>query len=138
MTWSTRTAKQAKGHRAPTQIQGYESPSFWDSYGHIALVAPKKYFEPYPLGKMELPPKIPGDQDDIPQNSGNRRTTANYQMDLNQQKGTLRAYYASVSFVDALVGKILTALEATSKTTPSSSSPATTDTTWANTTFGRR
>ena len=83
--------------------------------------------------------KIPGDQDDIPQNSGNRRTTANYQMDLNQQKGTLRAYYASVSFVDALVGKILTALEATaSRTTPSSSSPATTDTTWANTTFGRR
>ncbi|MDG2214681.1 MAG: sulfatase-like hydrolase/transferase, partial [Verrucomicrobiota bacterium] len=29
------------------------------------------------------------------------------------QKGTLRAYYASVSFVDTLVGKILTALEAT-------------------------
>ncbi|MBT5692702.1 MAG: sulfatase-like hydrolase/transferase, partial [Opitutae bacterium] len=29
------------------------------------------------------------------------------------QKGTLRAYYASVSFVDALVGKILTALEVT-------------------------
>ena len=80
---------------------------------HVPLVAPKKYFEPYPLGKMALPPKIPGDQDDIPQNSGNRRTTANYQMDLNQQKGTLRAYYASVSFVDALVGKILTALEAT-------------------------
>ena len=35
----------------------------------------------------------------------NKRTTANYQMDLNQQKGTLRAYYASVSFVDELVGK---------------------------------
>ena len=62
---------------------------------------------------MVLPPKIPGDQDDIPQNSANKRTTANYKMDLNQQKGTLRAYYASVSFVDALVGKILTALEAT-------------------------
>ena len=80
---------------------------------HVPLVAPKKYFTPYPLGKIVLPPKIPGDQDDIPQNSGNRRTTDNYKMDLNQQKGTLRAYYASVSFVDALVGKILTALEAT-------------------------
>ncbi len=80
---------------------------------HVPLVAPKKYFAPYPLGKMVLPPKIPGDQDDIPQNSANKRTTANYKMDLNQQKGTLRAYYASVSFVDALVGKILTALEAT-------------------------
>jgi iduronate 2-sulfatase len=80
---------------------------------HVPLVAPKKYFTPYPLGKIVLPPKTPGDQDDIPQNSGNRRTTDNYKMDLNQQKGTLRAYYASVSFVDALVGKILTALEAT-------------------------
>ena len=80
---------------------------------HVPLVAPKKYFTPYPLGKIVLPPKIPGDQDDIPQNSGNRRTTDNYKMDLKQQKGTLRAYYASVSFVDALVGKILTALEAT-------------------------
>ena len=80
---------------------------------HVPLVAPKKYFAPYPLGKMALPPKIPGDQDDIPQNSGNRRTTANYKMDLNQQKGTLRAYYASVNFIDALVGKILSALEAT-------------------------
>ena len=80
---------------------------------HVPLVAPKKYFAPYPLGKMALPPKIPGDQDDIPQNSANKRTTANYKMDLNQQKGTLRAYYASVSFVDALVGKILTGLETT-------------------------
>jgi iduronate 2-sulfatase len=80
---------------------------------HVPLVAPKKYFAPYPLGKIVLPPKVPGDQDDIPQNSGNRRTTDNYKMDLNQQKGTLRAYYASVSFVDALVGKILTELKAT-------------------------
>ena len=80
---------------------------------HVPLIAPKKYFAPYPPDKIVLPPKIPGDQDDIPQNSANKRTTANYKMDLNQQKGTLRAYYASVSFVDALVGKILTALEAT-------------------------
>jgi iduronate 2-sulfatase len=80
---------------------------------HVPLVAPKKYFAPYPLGKIVLPPKVPGDQNDIPQNSANRRTTANYKMDLNQQKRVLRAYYASVSFVDTLVGKILTALEAT-------------------------
>ena len=80
---------------------------------HVPLVAPKKYFAPYPLGKIVLPPKIPGDQDDIPQNPGNRRTTANYKMDVDQQKGVLRAYYASVSFVDALVGKMLSALEAT-------------------------
>ena len=80
---------------------------------HVPLVAPKKYFDAYPLAEIVLPPKIPGDQNDIPQNPANRRTTDNYKMDLNQQKGTLRAYYASVSFVDALVGKILGALERT-------------------------
>ena len=70
---------------------------------HVPLVAPKKYFAPYPLGKIVLPPKIPGDQDDIPKNSANKRTTANYKMDLAQQKGVLRAYYATVSYMDALV-----------------------------------
>jgi arylsulfatase A-like enzyme len=80
---------------------------------HVPLVAPKKYFDLYDWDKIELPPKIPGDQDDIPQNPANRRTTANYKMDLGQQKRTVRAYYATVSYVDALVGKIMTALEAT-------------------------
>ena len=79
---------------------------------HVPLVAPKEYFSWYDGVEMELPPKIPGDQDDIPQNPANRRTTANYQMDLDQQKGVIRAYYASVSYIDALVGRILAALEA--------------------------
>ena len=80
---------------------------------HVPLVAPKKYFAPYPLGKIVLPPKIPGDQDDIPRNPANKRTTANYKMDLAQQKGVLRAYYATVSYMDALVGNIISALEST-------------------------
>ena len=80
---------------------------------HVPLVAPKKYFAPYPLSKIVLPPKIPGDQNDIPRNPANKRTTANYKMDLAQQKGVLRAYYATVSYMDALVGKIISALEST-------------------------
>ena len=80
---------------------------------HVPLVAPKKYFAPYPLGKIVLPPKIPGDQNDIPRNPANKRTTANYKMDVDQQKGVLRAYYATVSYMDALVGKIFSALEST-------------------------
>ena len=80
---------------------------------HVPLVAPKKYFAPYPLDKIILPPKIPGDQNDIPRNPANKRTTANYKMDLAQQKGVLRAYYATVSYMDALVGKIILALKST-------------------------
>ena len=46
-------------------------------------------------------------------NSANRRTSAKWQMDLTQQKKVVRAYYASVSFMDAMVGKVLKALEET-------------------------
>ena len=46
-------------------------------------------------------------------NSANRRTSASWQMDLTQQKKVVRAYYASVSFMDAMTGKVLKALEET-------------------------
>ena len=80
---------------------------------HVPLVAPRKYFAPYPLDKIVLPPKIPNDWDDIPMNSANRRTSENWKMDLTQQKKVVRAYYASVSFMDAMTGKVLKALEET-------------------------
>jgi len=80
---------------------------------HVPLVAPRKYFESYPVDKIVLPPKIPNDWDDIPMNSANRRTSASWQMDLIQQKKVVRAYYASVSFMDVMTGKVLKALQET-------------------------
>ncbi len=78
---------------------------------HVPLVAPRKHFEPYPIEKISLPPKVPGDWDDIPMNAGNRRTSQNLQMDLEQQKRLIRAYYASVSFIDEMTGRVLEALD---------------------------
>ncbi len=78
---------------------------------HVPLVAPRKYFAPYAFDEMVLPPKIPGDWDDIPKNPGNRRTSESLQMDIPQQKKLIRAYYASVSYMDALTGKVVKALE---------------------------
>lgn len=78
---------------------------------HVPLVAPAEYFAPYPVEAMVLPPKLPGDRADIPDNPANRRTSTNLEMNLLQQKKLIRAYYASVSFVDAMVGKVLTTLE---------------------------
>ena len=80
---------------------------------HVPLVAPRKYFGPYPVNKIILPPKVPNDWDDIPMNSANRRTSENWKMNLIQQKKVVRAYYASVSFMDAMTGKVLKALEET-------------------------
>ena len=78
---------------------------------HVPLVAPRKYFAPYRADKMVLPPKVPGDWDDIPRTPGNRRTSQNLQMNIEQQKKLVRAYYASVSYMDALTGNLIRALE---------------------------
>ena len=78
---------------------------------HVPFVAPRKYFEGYDVEKIELPPKLPSDRDDIPNNPGNRRTSEQLQMDISQQKKLIRGYYASVSYMDAMTGKVLKALE---------------------------
>ncbi|GIW98931.1 MAG: iduronate-2-sulfatase [Pirellulaceae bacterium] len=78
---------------------------------HVPFVAPKQYFTPFPWRSMELPPKIPGDWDDIPPTGINYKTTLNMQMNLDQQRKAKAAYCAAVAFVDAQVGRILAALD---------------------------
>jgi iduronate 2-sulfatase len=79
---------------------------------HVPFVAPRKYFEPFlPYEKLPLPPKIPGDWDDIPKPGINYKTSRNMQMDERRQKKAVGGYYASVAYLDAQVGKVLDALE---------------------------
>ncbi len=80
---------------------------------HVPFVAPKKYFDMYPYEEMVLPPKIPGDRDDIPKTASNRRTSENLKMNIRQQKKLVSGYYASVTFMDAQFGKVMEALEGT-------------------------
>lgn len=79
---------------------------------HVPFVAPRKYFEPFlPYDKLQLPPKIAGDWDDIPRAGINYKTSVNMKMDLRRQKKALGGYYASVAYMDAQVGKVLDALD---------------------------
>ena len=89
---------------------------FWLGVGfvrpHVPFVAPRSYYPPFkPYEKMVLPPKIPGDWDDIPKAGINYCTSANMKMDLRRQKKAVGGYYASVAFLDAQVGKVLDALD---------------------------
>jgi iduronate 2-sulfatase len=78
---------------------------------HVPFVAPKSYFEPYlPYDKLPLPPKVPGDWDDIPKAGINYKTSVNMKMDERRQQKALGGYYACVSYMDAQVGKVLEAL----------------------------
>lgn len=78
---------------------------------HVPFVAPKKYYEPFlPYDKHVLPEKLSGDWDDIPKAGINYKTSLNMKMDIRQQKKAVGGYLASVAFMDAQVGKVLSAL----------------------------
>jgi len=78
---------------------------------HVPFVAPKSYFDPYPFEGITLPEKVDGDWDDIPKKGINYFTSQKAQMTLEQQKKAVAAYYASVSYMDAQVGKVLNTLK---------------------------
>ncbi|MGH7959141.1 MAG: sulfatase, partial [Opitutaceae bacterium] len=79
---------------------------------HAPFVAPARYFEPFlPYEKLALPEKIPGDWDDIPKPGIPYKTSASMKMDVRRQKKALGGYYASVAYIDAQVGKVLSALQ---------------------------
>ena len=79
---------------------------------HVPFVAPRNYYGPFlPYSKMNLPPKIEGDWDDIPKPGINYKTSVNMKMDIRKQKKAVGGYYASVAYMDAQVGKVLDAID---------------------------
>ncbi len=79
---------------------------------HTPYVAPKKYFDLYPLETIRLPYSPPNDRDDIPVAAfAHNCPIPNYGLDPLTLRQATQAYYACVSFVDAQVGRLLAALE---------------------------
>lgn len=78
---------------------------------HVPFVAPRKYFEPYSHEQMVLPPMVINDWDDIPERGINYVTSVNAKMTEEQEKKAVAGYYASVSYMDSQVGKVLKTLE---------------------------
>lgn len=78
---------------------------------HVPFVAPRSYFEPYPYEAVIMPPKVEDDWADIPKKGINYVTSRNGQMTREQEKKAVAAYYASVAYMDAQVGKVLQTLK---------------------------
>tara|TARA_B100000212_G_C27384825_1_gene538802 strand:- start:9965 stop:11437 length:1473 start_codon:yes stop_codon:yes gene_type:complete len=78
---------------------------------HVPFVAPKTYYDRYPYEQIVLPPIIQNDWDDIPSQGINYVTSVNGQMTVTQEKKAVAAYYASTSFLDTQVGKVLQTLK---------------------------
>ena len=102
-------------HKAIELIKKHKNEPFFLAVGfvrpHVPFVAPKNYFEPYPYQKIHMPKKVEGDWNDIPKRGINYVTSINGQMTSDQEKKAVAAYYASVSYMDAQVGKVLKALK---------------------------
>ena len=80
---------------------------------HVPLVAPKKYFHRYDREAMVAPVVPEGDLEDVPKIIRNyKRNSTSYGVTPELHKGLLEAYYASISFMDAQVGRVLDELEA--------------------------
>lgn len=81
---------------------------------HLPWYVPKKYFDLYPLEAISLPTVQEDDLADIPaagrkmalQNRDHARITG-----AEAWKKAVQAYLASITFADAMVGKVLRALE---------------------------
>ena len=80
---------------------------------HYPMVAPKEYFDRYPWQDIQLPELREDDHADIPKmGMGQSLSSKNKMGDFpDNQKRMWAGYYASVSFMDSQVGKIIDALE---------------------------
>lgn len=79
---------------------------------HCPYIAPKKYFDLYPLDKIALP-KEPAEHREKLLKPATASTRPYPLLGVSEDKAreAKRAYYATISFVDAQVGKLLDALD---------------------------
>ena len=81
---------------------------------HEPWFVPKKYFEPFPLESIQLPPGYKVDDlDDLPP-EGKRRGPNRYFAHIQkhkQWKPAVQGYLASIYFADTMLGRVLDALE---------------------------
>ncbi len=78
---------------------------------HVPLVAPSKYFDRYDRDTMVAPEVPKGDLKDVPKIIRNYKSIDRYGVTPELHKGLLEAYYASISYMDEQVGRVLKALD---------------------------
>jgi iduronate 2-sulfatase len=82
---------------------------------HTPFVSPKKYFQLYPRDQIRVPQISAGYLETIPKPARLSLTRKKYQVNLADDlaRQAIQAYYASITFVDAQVGRVLDALDET-------------------------
>ena len=108
-------------HKSATKaielLQKHQDQPFFLAVGmvrpHYPMVAPQQYFDPYRWQEMVMPKTVADDLADIPKMglAGTVSTTNPIGKYPDNQKRMWAAYYASVTFMDEQVGRILSELD---------------------------
>lgn len=77
---------------------------------HCPYIAPSRYFDLYPLEEIGLPQVPEGYRQTVPE-AAFFTDPPNWDLTEEQCREVIQAYYASVTFMDAQVGRLLEALE---------------------------
>lgn len=80
---------------------------------HLPWYVPKKYFDMHPLNQIQLPETIADDLDDLPAGAKTLIRFNDHQQvtSKKQWKAAVQGYLASISFMDAQLGKLIDALD---------------------------
>ena len=83
---------------------------------HVPLYAPQKWFDLYPRNRVTMPPAMEGDRDDLPGSAkaltaGLPAPRHRWFVQNKQWDHAVQSYLATISFVDAQVGRVIDALD---------------------------
>jgi arylsulfatase A-like enzyme len=86
---------------------------------HLSWYAPQRHFDRYKVDEIVLPPRKTDDLNDVPpaglQMAGQRSMDFKLILEEDRYREAVRAYLASISFADALVGRLVDALKASGR-----------------------
>ncbi|MGI9466398.1 MAG: sulfatase, partial [Rubripirellula sp.] len=105
-------------NKAVDLLRKHQNEPFFLAVGlvrpHYPMVAPREYFKPYPWQEMKLPAQQTDDLKDIPKLGKAKTISATNPIGKHpdNQRRMWSGYYASVSFMDEQVGKIIDELDA--------------------------
>ncbi|MCS7024359.1 MAG: sulfatase [Bryobacteraceae bacterium] len=104
-------------NRAIAHLEKHRNEPFFLGLGfvrpHVPFVAPGEYFDKYPLSKIKTFRNPDDDLADIPPIVPKTLGVTAHHMGMNQdqQMEALRGYYASITFMDDQLGRVLKALD---------------------------
>ena len=97
-------------------LEAHQKEPFFLAVGfykpHTPYVAPKKYFDMYRLDEISLPRADRSQTKDVPEPAlASTKPWPNFGVTTDQARECKLAYYATISFVDAQIGRVLDALD---------------------------